>query len=128
MRAEKVPGKSGQGQEGKYNFHCVSRVLRERVKHLVKRSLLIAICSVLFLTSFAYAIDFAVFRYRVSTNRQPYGQITVNSYDAVLQKNGKTEFLFNPPQVQTCANALFPRAGLVPCWYLQRHAEQRTDI
>jgi len=40
---------------------------------------------------------------------------------AVAQKNGKTEFLFNPPEPQTCVTALFPRAGYVPCWYLQRH-------
>jgi hypothetical protein len=106
----------------------VSTVLRERVKHLVKLSLLIAICSVLFLTALAYAIDFAVFRYRVSTSSQPYGQVMVNSYDAVQQKNGKTEFLFNPPQAQTCVHALFPHDAFVPCWYLQRHTEQRTNI
>jgi hypothetical protein len=46
----------------------------------------------------------------------------------VAQKNGKTEFLFNPPQTQTCVNALFPREAYVPCWYLQRHTEQRTNI
>jgi hypothetical protein len=106
----------------------VSTVLRERVKHVVKRSLLIAISSVLFLTALAYAIDFAVFRYRVSTNHQPFGQVTVNSYYAVQQKSGKTQFIFNPPQAQSCAHALFPRSGYVPCWYLQRHSEPRTDI
>jgi hypothetical protein len=84
--------------------------------------------SVLALTLIAYGLDFAVFRFRVATNRQAYGQVTVTSYDAVLQKNGKTEFLFNPPQPQTCVNTLFPRAGYLPCWYLQRHTEQRTNI
>jgi hypothetical protein len=106
----------------------MSTVLRERVKHLIKRSLLIAISSVLFLTALAYATDCAVFRYRVSTNRQPFGQFTVSSYYAVQQKSGKTQFIFNPPQAQTCVHALFPRAGYVPCWYLQRHSEPRTDI
>ena len=80
------------------------------------------------LTLLAYAVDYFVFRYRVASNRQPFGQVTVTSYDAVQQKNGKTEFLFNPPEAQTCANALFPRGGYVPCWYLQRHTEQRTNI
>jgi hypothetical protein len=80
------------------------------------------------LTLLAYAADYVVFRYRLTGNRQPFGQIMVSSYDAVQQKNGKTEFIFNPPQTQTCVNALFPRAGYVPCWYLQRHAEQRTNI
>ncbi len=75
----------------------------------------------------AYAVDYGVFRYRVATNKG-FGQVMVTSYDAVQQKNGKTVFLFNPPQQQTCVNSLFPRAGYPPCWYLQRHTEQRTDI
>ena len=77
---------------------------------------------------FAYLVDYVVFRYRVAENHQPFGQITVSSYDAVRQKSGKTEFIFNPPEQQTCVNALFPRAGFVPCWYLRRHTEPRTDI
>lgn len=76
----------------------------------------------------AYAVDYAVFRHRVATNRQPFGQITVSSYDAVLQKSGKTQFIFNPPQAQTCAHSLFPQDGFVPCWYLRRHSEPRADI
>ena len=82
--------------------------------------------SVVYLPNFVRRL--AVFRYRVATNRQPFGQMTVTTYDAVAQKNGKTEFVFNPPEPQTCANALFPRAGYAPCWYLQRHTEQRTNI
>jgi hypothetical protein len=106
----------------------VTSVLRARIKHLLKRLIGVGLSSALGLTVVAYVIDYAVFRYRVAANRQPFGQITVSSYDAVLQKNGKTEFLFNPPEAQTCVNALFPRAGFVPCWYLQRHTEQRTNI
>jgi len=79
------------------------------------------------LVAIAYAIDYGVFRYRVAANRG-FGQVTVNSYEAVRQKNGKTEFLFDQPQAQTCVNSLFPHAGYAPCWYLQRHTEQRTDI
>jgi hypothetical protein len=76
----------------------------------------------------AYAIDYLVFRYRVSSNRQPFGSVTVQSYYAVGQKNGKTEYLFDPPQPQMCVHALFSHAGYAPCWYLSRHREQRTDI
>ena len=88
----------------------------------------IGLASALTVTAFAYAVDYAVFRYRVAANRQPFGQITVTRYDAVLQKNGKTQLIFSPPEAQTCVRALFPRAGYTPCWYLQRHTEQRTDI
>ncbi len=106
----------------------MSSDLRARLKRLLQRVIVIGLSSVLGLTLLAYAVDYAVFRYRVATNRQPYGQITVTSYDAVPQKSGKTEFIFNPPQAQTCVNTLFPREGYVPCWYLQRHTEQRINL
>jgi hypothetical protein len=89
---------------------------------------LVGLSSLLGVTALAYTVDYAVFRYRVSANRQPFGQITVTTYDAIEQKSGRTQFIFNPPQAQTCVHALFPRQGYVPCWYLQRHTEQRTDI
>jgi hypothetical protein len=106
----------------------VSAALRPSIKHFLKRVLAIGISSALGITALAYAVDYAVFRYRLATNRQPFGEITVTTYDAVAQKNGKTEFIFNPPEQQTCVHALFPRAGYQPCWYLQRHTEQRTNI
>lgn len=109
-------------------MHPVSSELRARIKHLLKRVTAVGISSALGVTALAYTVDYLVFRHRVATNRQPFGQVTVTTYDAVLQKSGKTQFIFNPPETQTCANALFPREGFPPCWYLQRHSEQRTDI
>jgi hypothetical protein len=106
----------------------VTAALSARIKHLLRRIIVNGLASLLGLALFAYVVDYAVFRYRLSTNRQPFGQITVTTYDAVAQKNGKTEFIFNPPEPQTCVNALFPRSGYQPCWYLQRHTEQRTNI
>jgi hypothetical protein len=106
----------------------VTAALKPSIKHSLKRVILIAISSVLGLALLTYVLDYAVFRYRLATNHQPFRQVTVTSYDAVAQKNGKTQFLFNPPEAQTCVNALFPRQGYVPCWYLQRHTEQRTNI
>ena len=102
-------------------------MLSARIRHFLKRLLGVTLLSVAGVSLVAYAVDYGVFRYRVGTNRA-FGQVTVTSYDAVQQKNGKTEFLFDPPQAQTCVNSLFPRAGYVPCWYLQRHTEQRTNI
>ena len=106
----------------------MSSALRARIKHFLKRVIVVGLSSTLGVTAFAYAVDYAVFRYRVMANCQPFGQVTVTRFDAVLQKNGKTQFIFNPPEAQTCVHALFPRAGFTPCWYLQRHSEQRTDI
>jgi hypothetical protein len=106
----------------------VSTAVRNKIKHFLKRLIVIALSCALGITLIAYAVDYAVFRYRVSTNRQPFGEITITSYDAVEQKSGKTQFIFNPPQAETCVHALFPHDGYIPCWYLQRHTEQRTDI
>jgi hypothetical protein len=75
-----------------------------------------------------YASDYLVFKIRVATNRNPYGSVTVQRFDAVLKKNGKTQFLFDPPQPQTCTNSLFPHDDFAPCWYLNRHREQGTSI
>src|SRR5438270_10697022 len=100
------------------------RNLRERLRRL----LLGTIGLIVALAILAYALDFAVFHIRVATSEKPYGSVVVNHYYAVLQKNGKTQFIFDPPQAENCVNSLFPHADLRPCWYLKRHPEQRIDI
>jgi hypothetical protein len=75
-----------------------------------------------------YALDFVIFRIRVAANLRPYGSVTVNHYTAVLLKNGKTNLTFDPPQPWTCVHSLFPHSGSLPCWYLSRYPDQRTDI
>ena len=97
----------------------MSTEIRDRVKHVIQRILIIILSSAIGLTLLVYLVDYAVFRNRVATNREPY--------DAIPQKNGKTEFIFNPPALQTCVNSLFPRQGYDPCWYLQKHTDQRTN-
>lgn len=109
-------------------MHSVSSTLKARIKHFLKLLAVAVLASGLGITIVVYAVDYALFRYRVAANREPFGQMTVSSYDAVKQKNGKTEFIFNPPEQQTCVHALFPHSGFVPCWYLRRHTEPRTDI
>jgi len=109
-------------------LHKVASAQQSRIKHLLKRWTAITLASLLALTLLAYATDYLLFRYRVSTHRQPFGQVTVQSYDAVAQKSGKTQFIFNPPEPETCVHALFPHSGYEPCWYLERHAEPRADI
>jgi hypothetical protein len=106
----------------------VSSALKARIKHFLKRLIVVGLSAFLGGTLLTYTVDYIVFRYRIATNRQPFGQMTVSSYDAVKQKNGKTEFIFNPPEQQSCVHALFPHSGFVPCWYLRRHTEPRTDI
>ncbi len=100
------------------------RNLGDRIRKFFLGVLLV----VLGITALAFGIDFLVFRARILTNRRPYGSVVVSHYYAVLQKNGKTQFIFDPPAPETCANAIFAHAGLQPCWYLKGHPEQRTDI
>lgn len=98
--------------------------LRELLRRIFRATLL----TILGTAVLAFGVDLAVFRIRLATNRSPYSSVTVNHYYAVPQKNGKTQFIFDPPQPETCVNALFPHSGDPPCWYLSRHPEQRTDI
>jgi hypothetical protein len=74
-----------------------------------------------------YASDYVLFRYRLARS-EAFGQVTVTNYDAVQQKSGKTQFIFDLPQPVTCVNTLFAHQGLTPCWYLRQHTEQRTNI
>jgi hypothetical protein len=106
----------------------VSPVLSARIRRWLLRFVTVAFLSALSVTAILYAVDYVVFRYRVAKDQQPFGQITVTRYYAVEQKSGKTQFIFQPPEAQSCVHSLFPHADCVPCWYLERHTEQRTDI
>jgi hypothetical protein len=99
-------------------------VLRERLR----RIFLGIVLFVLGTSLLTYVVDFGLFRLRVATNRNPYGSVVVTRYYAVLQKSGKTQFIFDPPAPETCVNALLPHSGMQPCWYLKRNPEQRTNI
>lgn len=98
--------------------------LRERLRRIFLATLL----AILGAAVLAYGLDYAIFRVRVAANRNAYGSVTVNHYYAILQKNGKTQLIFDPPQSETCVHALFPHDGSQPCWYLTRHPDQRTNI
>jgi hypothetical protein len=98
------------------------------LKTRLKRWFLRTIFTIVSAAALVYAADYAIFHLRVAANWNPYGSVTVDHYTAVLQKNGKTSLTFDPPAPWTCVNAVFPHGGSMPCWYLRRHSEQRTDI
>jgi hypothetical protein len=98
--------------------------LREAIRRVVLGTFLLA-AGIALLT---FGLDFGVFRLRVARNWHPYGSVVVRRTYAVLQKNGKTQFIFDPPTPENCANALFPHSGMQSCWYLRRHPEQKTNI
>jgi hypothetical protein len=98
--------------------------LRERLRRIFVTAVVVVLGTALL----TFGVDFGVFKVRAMTNRNPYGTVVVNHYYAVAQKNGKTQFIFDPPGPETCVNSLFPHEGSLPCWYLTRHPDQRTNI
>lgn len=87
------------------------------------RILVVAVVSLVIV----YVGDDLSVRYRIPKGRQPLGTVTIQRYDAIPEKNGKTEFAFENPVIQTCVYSLFPHLGYQPCWYLGRHSEQRIN-
>jgi len=106
----------------------VDRISRPNLRVRLRRWFVALSLGAASLAAVMFVADYSVLRIRATTNRNAYGVVTVNHYYAVLQKNGKTQFIFDPPQDQTCVHTLFPHAGFLPCWYLIRHPDQRTDI
>jgi hypothetical protein len=99
-----------------------------KLKEQIRRVLLGILLFTLSTGVLTFVVDSGLFRMRIAANRNPYGSVVVSHYYAVLQKNGKTQFIFDPPAPQTCVHALFPHSGMQPCWYLSRHPAQRTNI
>jgi hypothetical protein len=106
----------------------MTMISREELERILRRVLGIAAASLAAMFCVVYAGDYLSVRYRIPGNREQFGAVTVQHYDAIQEKSGKTEFIFNPPAAQTCVHALFPHFGYTPCWYLKRHSEPRTDI
>ena len=82
----------------------------------------IAVCVLL------YAVDYLIWRYKLATGHGPYGTVKVQFYYAIEEKNGKTEYDFQPPQQETCVNSIFPHAGYLPCWYERKRKEKAIRI
>ena len=90
----------------------------------MKIRILIAVLAFL---AFAYAADDLSVRYHFPKSRETFGTVTIERYDAISEKNNRTEFVYEAPLVQTCVHSLFPHRGYAPCWYLSRHREQRIN-
>ena len=75
-----------------------------------------------------YAGDDLSLRFRIPHQREQFGSVTVQPYYEIHEKNGKVEYQFPDPQTQNCVRSLFPHFGYPPCWYLQRHTQQKIEI
>lgn len=74
-----------------------------------------------------YVGDDLSVRYRIPGSRQPFGTVTIRRFDAIPEKNNKTEYVYENPVTVTCIRSLFPHLGYEPSWYLSRHNEQRIN-
>ena len=101
---------------------------RRTGREIIKRLLIRAFMIVVLVCGAVYACDYLVLRFRIAGNRTPFGTVKIQPYYAVPQKDGKTQFLFDDPEDETCVHSLFPHVGDDPCWYLSSKKEKRIDM
>jgi hypothetical protein len=75
-----------------------------------------------------YAGDYASVRFRIPRSKEPFGTVTVYHYLAIQEKNNRQEFVFQGTEQQTCVHSALPHMGFAPCWYAEKHTEQRQTI
>jgi hypothetical protein len=75
-----------------------------------------------------FVADAIALRLQFPNHRPQFATVQIRPYYAVKMKDGKTEFMFDPPQDETCVNSLFPQLGFSPCWYVSKSKLKRTDI
>jgi len=75
-----------------------------------------------------YGGDYLWLRYRMATNRNPFGSVIRDVYYSVKLKNGKTEFSSGGQQAFECPNSLLPQYWEKPCWLARRQKEQQINI
>jgi hypothetical protein len=75
-----------------------------------------------------YIGDNLVVRYRMSSNRAPFGTVQVKRYLAIRHKDQRIEFVRTDTETRPCVNSVFPQFGLNPCWYVSRNAVERIDM
>lgn len=86
------------------------------------------VLAVIILFAVVYTGDYALVRFRIPRSRNPFGSVTVQVSYSVMKKDGKPDYYFQPPQVETCVRSLFPHLGYPPCWYLTRHTNQQINM
>jgi hypothetical protein len=90
----------------------------------MRRVLVLTLSGLCLAAALLYAADYASVRF----SRNPFGTVIVTRYYVIPKKNGKTEFVFQPAELQSCVHSLFSHEGYPPCWYLNRHPEQPIKL
>jgi hypothetical protein len=90
----------------------------------VKRTLVI----VGVLAAIAYLADFGILELKMMKGQKPFSTVQVENFSAVPEKNNRVEFFYGDPDTEECVQALFPHRGDNPCWYVNRHRVNKTDL
>jgi len=69
-----------------------------------------------FLVALVYAGDYISIHVPIPPGRERFGTLQVKPYFAVPMKDGKTEYMYEDAQTETCSHSLFPQYGHMPCW------------
>ena len=103
----------------------VSPPLFNRVQSLLMKHALLALMLII---AALYAADYLVLRYRMASNRSPFGSVTRDVYYYVKLKSGKTEIDYAGQQNFECPNTLLPQYWEKPCWLARRQKDQQIVI
>jgi hypothetical protein len=90
----------------------------QRLAGKIKRFLVFAIVTL----AIAYSGDYLWLRFRMLKPKpgDPFDSVRLERFYAVSRKDNRYEFISAPPEDRACVHALFPHAGLSPCWYVKR--------
>jgi hypothetical protein len=83
--------------------------------------------AVMSLSVLMYVADWIVLQTRERKD-SVHGMVVVNNLFVIHLKNGKMEYLYDPPLPTPCVRSLFPHQSQSSCWWLSRHTELQRDI
>ncbi len=88
----------------------------------MKRIIIIAVLSCILL----YVCDylFVVLRMHTKFAGSAYATLQVEPVYAVPHKDGRAEYIFQPPVTVSCVRSLFPHFNNPPCWYASRQSQK----
>lgn len=75
-----------------------------------------------------YAADWAAVAIPIPKHKVVLGTVQVQRYLAVPLKNGKNEYDYQGSDTVACVHSIFPQMGYNPCWYVEKHREQRENL
>jgi hypothetical protein len=98
------------------------------LRQLIVRWLLRVAGALVLLLLLVFVADSIALRLHIPGNRPEFSTFQVRPYYAVKMKDGKTQFMFEDPQDETCVNSLFPQLGYRPCWYVSKSKMKQIPL